>query len=341
MKSDSLQQYVPHLESILNEKAELEKRLDEIGQILQLLQSKESSSSTPSPSGGAKQARAAKKVSKVGVRARAQNKLSLREAIRQATARKPLTKVEIVEAIGKLGYKFSTSNPLNSLSSVLYGGKKEFQNVGGGRFSPTKGAGSLASSSLPRASSASAKAKKSSDSTAVSKKAAARTRAQNKLSLREAIRQATARKPLTKVEILEAIGKLGYKFSTSNPLNSLSSVLYGDKKEFRNVGGGRFSPIKEAGSSSSSSTDGGEKKAESSAAALSARVRTRAQNKLSLKEAVRQAIASKPLTKAEILEAVDKLGYKFSTNKPSNSLNSVLYGDKKEFKNFNGRFGLA
>lgn len=235
MKSDSLQQYVPHLESILNEKAELEKRLDEIDQILQSLQSKESSSSTPPPSGGAKQARAAKKVSKVGVRARAQNKLSLREAIRQATARKPLTKVEIVEAIGKLGYKFSTSNPLNSLSSVLYGGKKEFQNVGGGRFSPTKG----------------------------------------------------------------------------------------------------------AGSSSSSSTDGGGKKAESSAAVSNARVRTRAQNKLSLKEAVRRAIASKPLTKAEILEAIDKLGYKFSTNKPSNSLNSVLYGDKKEFKNLNGRFGLA
>ncbi len=231
MKSDSLQQYVPRLESILNEKAELEKRLGEIDQILQSLQSKEASSSSP-PSGGAKRARAAKKVSrKAAARTRAQNKLSLREAVQQATARKPLTKVEILEAIGKLGYKFSTSNPLNSLSSVLYGDRKEFQNVGGGRFSPIQGAGSSSSSS------ADGGGKKAASSPAVAKKGAARTRAQNKLSLREAIRQAIANKPLTKAEILEAIDKLGYKFSTNKPSNSLNSVLYGDKKEFKNFDG--------------------------------------------------------------------------------------------------------
>ena len=231
MKSDSLQQYVPRLESILNERAELEKRLGEIDQILQSLQSKEASSSSP-PSGGAKRARAAKKVSrKAAARTRAQNKLSLREAIQQATARKPLTKVEILEAIGKLGYKFSTSNPLNSLSSVLYGDRKEFQNVGGGRFSPIKGAGSSSSSS------ADGGAKKAASSTTVAKKGAARTRAQNKLSLKEAVRQAIASKPLTKAEILEAVDKLGYKFSTNKPSNSLNSVLYGDKKEFKNLDG--------------------------------------------------------------------------------------------------------
>ena len=231
MKSDSLQQYVPRLESILNERAELEKRLGEIDQILQSLQSKEASSSSP-PSGGAKRARAAKKVSrKAAARTRAQNKLSLREAVQQATARKPLTKVEILEAIGKLGYKFSTSNPLNSLSSVLYGDRKEFQNVGGGRFSPIKGAGSSSSSS------ADGGGKKAASSTTVAKKGAARTRAQNKLSLREAVRQAIANKPLTKAEILEAIDKLGYKFSTNKPSNSLNSVLYGDKKEFKNLDG--------------------------------------------------------------------------------------------------------
>ena len=231
MKSDSLQQYVPRLESILNERAELEKRLGEIDQILQSLQSKEASSSSP-PSGGAKRARAAKKVSrKAAALTRAQNKLSLRKAVQQATARKPLTKVEILEAIGKLGYKFSTSNPLNSLSSVLYGDRKEFQNVGGGRFSPIKGAGSSSSSSSDGG------AKKAASSTAVAKKAAARTRAQNKLSLKEAVRQAIASKPLTKAEILEAVDKLGYKFSTNKPSNSLNSVLYGDKKEFKNLDG--------------------------------------------------------------------------------------------------------
>ena len=70
--------------------------------------------------------------------------------------------------------------------------------------------------------------------------------------------------------------------------------------------------------------------------------RTRSQNKMSLREAVRQATASKPLTKAEILAAIDKLGYKFNTSDPVNSLNCVLYDTKKKlFKNFNGRFGLA
>ena len=339
MKSDSLQQYVPRLESILKEKAELEERLGEIDQILQSLRSKESSSSPPSSGGGGKKAGPSAKVSKkAGVRTRAQNKLSLREAVRQATTRKPLTKAEILEAIGKLGYKFSTSNPLNSLSSVLYGDKKEFQNVGG-RFSPIKASGSFSSSAAP----ASVRAKKSPASAKVSKKLGAQTRSQNKMSLREAVQQATARKPLTKAEILEAIDKLGYKFSTSKPANSLNSVLYGDK-EFQNVGG-RFSPIKASGSFSSSAAPASVRAKKSPASAKvskKAGVRTRAQNKMSLREAVRQATARKPLTKAEILEAIGKLGYKFNTSDPVNSLNGVLYDTKKkEFKNFDGRFGLV
>ena len=339
MKSDSLQQYVPRLESILNEKAELEKRLGEIDQILQSLQSKEFSSSPPSSGGGAKKARAAKKVPKAGARTRAQNKMSLREAVRQATASKPLTKAEILEAIVKLGYKFSTSNPLNSLSSALYGDKKEFRNVGGGRFSPIKGAGS--SSSSPSSSGGGAKKARAAKKVP---KAGARTRAQNKMSLREAVRQATASKPMTKAEILEAIDKLGYKFNTSKPANSLNSVLYGDNKEFQSVGG-RFGPIKGAGSSLSSplSASRGEgKEIRASVMVSKAGARTRAQNKMSLREAVRQATAGKPMTKAEILEAIDKLGYKFNTSDPVNSLNCVLYDTKKKlFKNFNGRFGLA
>ena len=243
MKPDSLQQYVPRLESILNEKAELEQRLGEIDQILQSLQSKESSSPPPSSGGGAKKPRAAKKKGTgLGARTRAQNKMSLKEAVRQATARKPMTKAEIVEAIVKLGYKFSTSKPVNSLSSVLYGDKKDFQNVGG-RFSPIQSSGSF---SAPPAEGGAKKPR------AAKKKGTglgARTRAQNKMSLKEAVRQATARKPMTKAEILEAIDKLGYKFSTSKPANSLNSVLYGDKEDFQNVGG-RFSPIQASGSSS-------------------------------------------------------------------------------------------
>ncbi len=66
----------------------------------------------------------------------------------------------------------------------------------------------------------------------------------------------------------------------------------------------------------------------------------RAQNSLSLKEAVLAATKSKPLTKPEILDAVAKLGYKFSAKDPMNSLNTLLYTDK-QIKNNGGKFGPA
>jgi hypothetical protein len=69
--------------------------------------------------------------------------------------------------------------------------------------------------------------------------------------------------------------------------------------------------------------------------------RKRAQNELSLKEAVLKAIEKKPLTKAEILAAVEKLGYKFTAKNPTNSLNTLLYGKKPKFKTQDGKFSLA
>jgi len=67
----------------------------------------------------------------------------------------------------------------------------------------------------------------------------------------------------------------------------------------------------------------------------------RARNELSLKEAVLKVIESKPLTKHEILDAVLRLGYQFSTNDPLNSLGVILYGKKPKFKNENGKFSLS
>lgn len=62
-----------------------------------------------------------------------QNKLSLREAISIATKSRPLSKAEIIEAVGKLGYRFSTDDPAGSLNACLYSkqGKKNFTNHGG------------------------------------------------------------------------------------------------------------------------------------------------------------------------------------------------------------------
>ena len=65
--------------------------------------------------------------------------------------------------------------------------------------------------------------------------------------------------------------------------------------------------------------------------------RTRARNEMSLKEAILK-VNSKPMTKAEILDAVKKSGYKFGTGNPMNSINVVLYGKSPKFKNDEGKF---
>lgn len=66
--------------------------------------------------------------------------------------------------------------------------------------------------------------------------------------------------------------------------------------------------------------------------------RKRAENTLSLLEAVLTVTKDKPFSKPEILVAVDKLGYKFSAKSPMNSLNTLLYTNKG-IKNFDGKFG--
>lgn len=66
--------------------------------------------------------------------------------------------------------------------------------------------------------------------------------------------------------------------------------------------------------------------------------RKRAANSMSLLEAVLAVTKSKPLPKAEILTAVEKLGYTFSAKSPMNSLNTLLYTNKG-IKNMSGKFG--
>jgi hypothetical protein len=62
---------------------------------------------------------------------RVTNVLSLKEAILQAIQGKSLTKEEVHAAVSALGYTFKTSNPLNSIGTVLYGKKPRFKNDGG------------------------------------------------------------------------------------------------------------------------------------------------------------------------------------------------------------------
>jgi len=74
--------------------------------------------------------------------------------------------------------------------------------------------------------------------------------------------------------------------------------------------------------------------------APASRRRTRARNKMSLPDAVLQVTRAKPLTRQEILAAIVDLGYKFTTKKPLNSLNTALYSCKA-IKNYGGKFGPA
>ncbi|MCS1409105.1 MAG: hypothetical protein M2R45_02284 [Verrucomicrobia subdivision 3 bacterium] len=123
MRSDSLKQYVSLRQAIAKEKAQLEERLEQINQVLQ----------TDGPGNLPDLGSSGLRLRERGIK-RIRNKISLREAVLQVTAKKALTKQEILQAIGKLGYKFTSDKPMNSLNAVLYA-NKQFKNANG-RFSP-------------------------------------------------------------------------------------------------------------------------------------------------------------------------------------------------------------
>src|SRR5437868_14592561 len=53
--------------------------------------------------------------------------------------------------------------------------------------------------------------------------------------------------------------------------------------------------------------------------------RQQAKNSMSLREAIFRATSARPLTKPEIFEAVEALGYRFSGKNPMNAINVQLY----------------
>lgn len=134
MKTDILKQYLTFQDALKKERAQLEQRLE---QIKQALAGKDGAAAARvvaavvrAPRGAGKVRMRKKPVKPI------RNQMSLREAVIQVTKDKPLTKQEILAAIHKLGYRFATKNPLNTLSVVLYS-KKQFRNQDG-KFSPAK-----------------------------------------------------------------------------------------------------------------------------------------------------------------------------------------------------------
>jgi hypothetical protein len=117
-----LDKFIKLRQSLLNEKAALEARLKQIEEAL--------AGNAPVAAPAAKPAKPAK----VKRTKRVKNPMSLRKAIIQVTTGNPMTKEGILAAIDKLGYRFASKNPINSLNSVLYA-KKQFKNEDG-KFSP-------------------------------------------------------------------------------------------------------------------------------------------------------------------------------------------------------------
>ncbi len=119
MKHDPIQTYIAVREFLLKERATLEARLSRINEAF-------------NTDGHGTAVRAAKPSPKPAKRTK--NRLSLKAAINEVTKAKPLTKPEILTAVKKLGYKFGSDKPINSLNVVLYS-NRQFKNSGG-KFSP-------------------------------------------------------------------------------------------------------------------------------------------------------------------------------------------------------------
>jgi len=60
--------------------------------------------------------------------------------------------------------------------------------------------------------------------------------------------------------------------------------------------------------------------------------RRRPKNEINLKQAISKALENGPKSRHEILEAVEGMGYQFSTNNPLNSLSAALYTNKQFIK---------
>lgn len=120
-ESDKLRKYLASLQELRAEKTELEARLDKINQAL---------AGAPTEARGGRGRGVGRRTG-----GRRRNGLSLRAAVAQVTKSRPLSKAEILGAVQKLGYKFATKDPMNSLNAMLYAPANKFRNQNG-KFGP-------------------------------------------------------------------------------------------------------------------------------------------------------------------------------------------------------------
>ncbi len=117
MKIDLLSQYASIREELRNEKAQLEQRLQAINEALG--SNPETVSSSPATKTGR------------GRRGGAPDGKSLKSLVLQVLRDGPMSKDEILSAVQKVGYRFSSKNPGNSLGIILYGKEPRLDRANG------------------------------------------------------------------------------------------------------------------------------------------------------------------------------------------------------------------
>jgi hypothetical protein len=130
MRSTTIKKFMAMREALVKEKAALETRLAEINEALGVA-SEIAEATAPAPA--KKRGRPAAKKKAAGKKRgpRAKSSVSLKAAVLKVLGKKGLSRKDIVVAVQKSGYTFSTKNPLNSVSAMLYSDKKTFKNKGG------------------------------------------------------------------------------------------------------------------------------------------------------------------------------------------------------------------
>lgn len=118
-QNDSIQQFTALRAALLREREQIQARLQEIDRAL---------GNAGGPGGTSRRGRV--------LGARPENSMNIREAVAKVTAKRPLTIREIVDEVQKIGYRFQSSNPVNSVGAYLYGaGKRDFKRTNG-KFTP-------------------------------------------------------------------------------------------------------------------------------------------------------------------------------------------------------------
>jgi hypothetical protein len=145
MRIDTLQQYVKLRRELTQERDQMSQRLNQINEALGELSavapaSEPAAASEPSPSEPERSPAQKPKATGSGRgRAASGGGQSLREHVLEVLRNGSMTSREVLDAVQKRGYKFSTNNPLNSLGVILYGKNPKFNRVDG-RFSLKGGA---------------------------------------------------------------------------------------------------------------------------------------------------------------------------------------------------------